>query len=161
MKLLGSSLSLNPKIFLSFAFIFFVVNIQHFPFQVLVFIFWLLDFNLQLLGASFPPQLRLFNIYSVKRRSQSKLRFHLSCPTNIGLSFDNILNQTNKLNCTCITLYNSTIHGNIRTRDNKGTQGFYFGLQQLRSTLVQALTIQITEQTNFNSYKWNKQTVHI
>ena len=45
--------------------------------------------------------------------------------------------------------------------EDKGIQGFYFGLKQLRSTLVQALTIQITEQTNFNSYEWNKQTVHI
>ena len=107
------------------------------------------------------PQPRLFNIYCVKRRCQSKHSVHQSCPSSISLGFDNIINQTNNLNCTYITLYNYTMHCTIRTRDNKVIQEFYFGLQQLKSPLVQAWTKQIREQTTFNSYKHNKETVYI
>merc|ERR1712082_534786 len=37
-------------------------------------------------------------------------------PSSIGLVFDNIINQTNKLNCAYITLYNCTVHSTTRYR---------------------------------------------
>merc|ERR1711954_205637 len=96
------------------------------------------------------PRSSLFSIYFVKRRSQSKLSFHQSYPSSIDLGFDNIINQTNKLNCTYITLYNYIIHYTIRTRDNKGIQGFYFGLSDYRTNTHKFLRMEQANCTHLN-----------
>ena len=55
-----------------------------------------------------------------QKQDSRALLWNIAVKIKFGLGFDNIVNQTNKLNCTYILLYNYTIHCTIKTRAQSG-----------------------------------------